>query len=269
MATIRRTVHWTVLADEATTLRLIGEAVEPTDFTVSRLGPDGIQIDVPRAIVKNRWAATITGTPSPGTQGTRVEWVVEGLGNKHYELVASLAEGMPEGSIYDHGIAEAAAKIPGGKLFGRREIAHLSNLLDYEEHVHVAAVGNLGGKLGLVALTDHRLMFVEKSIGNESLTEFDLGAINALSLGKRIGGEALSVSHSGRTAVINQLGHGLGDSIVRKYRELKAAAAAPAAPAAAAPDPLEQLDRLAALRDRGVLTEEEFQTQKAQLLAKM
>ena len=38
------------------------------------------------------------------------------------------------------------------------------------------------------------------------------------------------------------------------------------APAPAAPDPIEQLTKLAALRDQGILTEEEFATQKAKIL---
>jgi hypothetical protein len=39
------------------------------------------------------------------------------------------------------------------------------------------------------------------------------------------------------------------------------------APAAVAPDPLDQLQKLAALRDSGVLTDEEFAAQKAKILA--
>ena len=38
------------------------------------------------------------------------------------------------------------------------------------------------------------------------------------------------------------------------------------APAAAAPDPVAQLTQLAALRDSGALTEEEFEAQKAKIL---
>ena len=38
------------------------------------------------------------------------------------------------------------------------------------------------------------------------------------------------------------------------------------APIAAAPDPIEQLTRLAELRDQGVLTEDEFTVQKAKIL---
>jgi hypothetical protein len=39
-----------------------------------------------------------------------------------------------------------------------------------------------------------------------------------------------------------------------------------AQPAPAAPDPIEQLTKLAALKDQGILTEEEFAAQKAKIL---
>jgi hypothetical protein len=44
------------------------------------------------------------------------------------------------------------------------------------------------------------------------------------------------------------------------------AAAEPPPPAAPAADPIQQLKDLAALRDQGVLTDEEFETQKARVL---
>jgi Short C-terminal domain len=44
------------------------------------------------------------------------------------------------------------------------------------------------------------------------------------------------------------------------------ATAPPPAPEAGAPDPIEQLTQLAALRDSGALTEEEFEAQKAKIL---
>jgi Short C-terminal domain len=45
------------------------------------------------------------------------------------------------------------------------------------------------------------------------------------------------------------------------------APAPPPEPAAAAPDPIEQLTKLAALKDSGALTEAEFEAQKAKILA--
>ncbi len=43
--------------------------------------------------------------------------------------------------------------------------------------------------------------------------------------------------------------------------------AAPAAPTAPAPDPIQRLKDLADLKAKGILTEEEFATQKARILA--
>ena len=39
--------------------------------------------------------------------------------------------------------------------------------------------------------------------------------------------------------------------------------------AAVAPNPAEQIEQLATLRDQGILTEAEFETKKADLLARM
>ena len=50
-----------------------------------------------------------------------------------------------------------------------------------------------------------------------------------------------------------------------QYYEEPAQCAPPAA--AAAPDPIEQLTKLAQLKDQGILTDAEFQAQKAKILA--
>jgi hypothetical protein len=49
----------------------------------------------------------------------------------------------------------------------------------------------------------------------------------------------------------------------QQYAEPQYAEPAPAEPA---PDPIEQLKQLAALKDQGILTEEEFAAQKAKIL---
>lgn len=266
MATILRTVHWTVLAAAGDPIALVTKAVEPTDFSVTSSTPTSIVIDVPRAMMKNRWGATITGTISPSAHGTDIEWVVDGPGNKHYEHMVTIADGMPERSLFDHGIPEAVAKV-ALKLFGRKEIRHLANVLDRGELVHAIGVGNLAGKMGIVALTDRRLLFLEKSIGSENLVEFSLGSLGALSLEKKMGGETLTITHSGTTATITTLQHGQGDAIARKFRELKEQPPAAAAPSTS--DPIAQIERLAALRDKGILSDDEFQAQKTQLLANL
>jgi hypothetical protein len=268
MATISRTVSWTLLADVDEALAHVQQAVGQTDFEVTHTDRRSVTVDVPRAIMKNRWAAKIQGdvTASPGR--TDIDWTVEGLGDKHFEHLASIAEHLPEGLLYDHGIPAAAAKL-SNRIFGRKEISHLANILDRDEQVHAIGVGQYVNKAGIVALTDKRLLFLEKSmLGSEDMTDFSLSSIGAISLGKKMTGETLTVTHSGTSAVISALGHGQGDAIARTFRQLKEQQA-PAAPGVAAADPIAQIERLAGLHAKGILTDDEFQAQKAQILNRL
>lgn len=268
MATISRTVGWTLRADLDEALAKVQEAVRQTDFDVVHSDGQSIDIDVPRAIMKNRWAAKIHGVVTGSSNGTEIDWTVDGLGDKHFEHLATIAEHLPEGLLHDHGVPAAAAKL-ANRIFGRKEINHLANILNRGELVHALGVGQYAKKTGIIALTDKRLLFLEKSmLGSEDLTDFSLSSIGAISLAKKIGGETLTVTHSGTSAVISGLGHGQGDAIARIFRQLKEQAA-PAASSVAAVDPIAQIERLADLHAKGILTDEEFQAQKAQILARM
>jgi hypothetical protein len=79
-----------------------------------------------------------------------------------------------------------------------------------------------------------------------------------------------------RTAVVAGTATAVSNNVSRRQQsrwaqqgpaEPEAAEPPPAAPAAATPDLVSQLKELAALKEQGVLTDEEFATQKARLLA--
>jgi hypothetical protein len=71
------------------------------------------------------------------------------------------------------------------------------------------------------------------------------------------------------TAVSNRVSRRQADRWSRQgyYDEPEPAPPPPPAPAATpAPDPIEQLKQLAALKDQGILTDQEFAAQKAKIL---
>jgi hypothetical protein len=77
-----------------------------------------------------------------------------------------------------------------------------------------------------------------------------------------------------RTAVVAGTATAVSNRVSRRQanrwaEQEEVSAPAPVAPPPAAPaaDPIEQLKQLAALREQGVLTDEEFAAQKAKLLA--
>ncbi|MDO5753203.1 PH domain-containing protein [Arthrobacter sp.] len=266
MATISRTVQWTLLTDHTTVLDILPPAVEQAKFTVKSLSPSEIAVIVPQAILSNQWAAKITGAITPDAGKTHIDWRVEGLGNKHYKHLIKISEGLPEGLLDDHGI-EAAASQVALRIFGRKEIAHLANVLDRGENVDAIGVGRFENKAGIAAATDRRLLFLEKSIGSEDLTSFSLGAIQSIDLKKAMGGETLKINYSGTKATITALGHGQGDSLIRAIRNAQTAPAPQQAPAAPATDVYGKLERIAELHAKGILTDEEFLQQKAIILS--
>jgi hypothetical protein len=69
------------------------------------------------------------------------------------------------------------------------------------------------------------------------------------------------------TAVSNRVSRRQGERWSRQGRDDEPEPApAPAAAAAPATDPIDQLKELAALKDQGILTDEEFAAQKAKIL---
>jgi Short C-terminal domain len=70
------------------------------------------------------------------------------------------------------------------------------------------------------------------------------------------------------TAVSNRVSRRQADRWSRQgyYDEPEPAPPPPAPAAAPAPDPIEQLKQLAALKDQGILTDQEFAAQKAKIL---
>lgn len=81
----------------------------------------------------------------------------------------------------------------------------------------------------------------------------------------------------GRTAVIAGTATAVSGRVARRQNakldqqaeQQQMAAQQPAEAAPAAEDPMDQLKKLAELKDQGILTEQEFSDQKAKILAQM
>lgn len=269
---ISRTVHWTLLANLEEALKAVADAVSKAKFKIESQTPGHIKVDVPRSLLLNQWAAKIEGAVEADGDRTHIRWTVEGLGDKHFAHIGKIAKGLPDGMLYDRGIPALMARTLG-IAFAIGEISHLPNVMDRGETVLAMAVGKVNGKSALGVVTDSRVFFLEKGLVavRESLTAFDLSVIQAVHTAKSAGGESLTITYSGMTAVMTHIPHGAGDTLAEAIRSAKAShqTSAPAAQGQVQnPDVIGQLERLASLRSQGVLTEDEFQDQKSSLLAK-
>jgi hypothetical protein len=88
---------------------------------------------------------------------------------------------------------------------------------------------------------------------------------------KAMTGETLKIFASGNQSEIKSMMHGQADALVRRFHTQSQLTPAdvPASAAQQVDDPLAQLERLGQLRDKGLLSDEEFEAKKIELLGRL
>jgi len=166
-------------------------------------------------------------------------------------------------------IAEAAARM-SWTFGGKRELKKLVEHVQDDEVVSFIAQGTYQTNQGIVVLTDQRLLFVFYGFASAVVEDFPLRSITSVASKKGIGSGTLIVHVAGAathiTSVINSdLGHIL-DALRLAVKAGQNPQQVLMHQAPAAIDVADQLGKLAALRDRGILSDDEFAAQKAKLL---
>jgi hypothetical protein len=155
--------------------------------------------------------------------------------------------------------------------FTKKERNHLHEVMVPGETIHAMTSGFLDGNTWLVTVTDRRVLFLDKGmIFGLKQMELPLSQISAIShktgllLGK------IEVSTAGGTKLIDMIEKKDVTKVAQIISELvnrtRNGQLAPQ-PFQGTPDVASQLERLAALKNQGILTEAEFQQQKAKLLS--
>jgi hypothetical protein len=164
----------------------------------------------------------------------------------------------------------AAALRLGSRLRDPGELAPVAAYLTDAETVRFVAQGTHERGGGVLVLTDERLLFFLRRVLTPTL-DLRLGAISSVTTSSgfstgevalQVGEDVVAVSRISKVDV-EPLAHAVRQAVV-------AAPAEPAAPeTAVATDPFEAMEKLARLRDTGVLTEAEFAAKKQELLDRL
>lgn len=164
-----------------------------------------------------------------------------------------------------------AAEIGDDQFFTKKELAHLPEVLIDGEQVLAFTSGLMDNNTWLIALTDQRMILLDKGLlYGLKQTEFWLDKVYAVTCKTGLIFGTLEVQVSSDNKVIKNVPKKAAAAFAAKAREaMEAARRASTAEAKTEPedDVVSKLERLAALKERGVLSEEEFQAQKAKLLA--
>lgn len=165
-------------------------------------------------------------------------------------------------------------KLDGVSSFlAKKEIKELPNILWHDEELKGLIQGMYNNGNGLLVATNSRLIFVNKKLlGGIVVEDFPYDKISSIQYETGLMFGKITIYTSGNKAIIEQTDKKQARTFCDEARERisnKPAATAPipvAAPAGAQIDIADQLQKLAVLKDSGILTEEEFQTQKKKLL---
>lgn len=157
------------------------------------------------------------------------------------------------------------------KFGTRKEIKHLREVLDADEKILGMTSGFYDGNTWLVTVTDKRLLFLDKGMiyGLKQVDiHFDQVSAVAHKTGLLLG--EIMVTTGGGLVKVEKISKQDVPRVATLIKDRIAALREAGRPSAAAPagddDVVSKLERLAKLRDSGVLTEEEFQQQKQALL---
>jgi hypothetical protein len=155
---------------------------------------------------------------------------------------------------------------------GKRELKKLPGHLHEGETVRFIAEGTYEHDQGIVVLTDVRLLFLFHGMTRQRKEDFPLDRISSVQTKSGMLKGEMKVFVSGNTASISGIIKSdlnpLADA-VRQGMSAQHAAPPTAPPTAPTDDPYEALRKLASLRDAGVLTEDEFEAKKQDLLGRM
>lgn len=207
----------------------------------------------------------------PGVRGEgplRLHWV-------RWQTVVPQPAGSIEGECQvsedDRPDITAAKSRMRVKLGAGREIKRLPEHLWEGETVERMTTGTYGNGTGLIVLTDRRLLFLRDGVMSQRSEDFPLEKVSSVQWASGLLMGAITIFASGNKSEIKNVGKDDGKEIVDIVRaRLSAPQPAPmATPSPTQPDIIGQIRQLGELKDAGVLSEEEFETKKAELLRRL
>ena len=154
--------------------------------------------------------------------------------------------------------------------FTKKEINHLPAVLDEGEVIRGFTSGFYDGNTWLIVVTNRRLLFLDKGmIYGMKQMEMPLKHISAISHKTGLMFGEISVQTSGGTHKISKVFKKNVSLIARTISDLikETHEPAPINNQNNSVDVATQLEKLGSLKEKGLLTDEEFQTQKTKLLS--
>jgi hypothetical protein len=167
---------------------------------------------------------------------------------------------------------EAARARMRSTLGSGKEIKRLVGHLWEDEQVERMVKGTYGRGTGLLVLTDRRLLFLKEGMTKQT-EDFPLEKVSSVQWSSGLTLGTITIFASANKAEIKNVNKDAGkemtDHVRHRLSEPKPSTAPTGDQTAVAVDIPDQIRKLGELRDSGMMTPEEFEAKKAELLARM
>lgn len=160
-------------------------------------------------------------------------------------------------------------------LFGTsKEVSHLPEILEDDENIKYLTSGIVDGTTWLVVCTQKRILFIDYGfLFGVKQSEMALENINSISYKTGLFLGSIEIWHGGAKMLIDNCQKNtvkpFVDAVNAAIKELKNSSVQSGESKSGGDDVVSKLEKLAALKEKGILTDEEFATQKAKILGNM
>lgn len=166
-----------------------------------------------------------------------------------------------------------AAEVGDDLFFTKKELEHLPEILLDGEYVISFTSGMMDGNTWLITLTDKRIIFLDKGmLYGLKQAVIDLDKVNAVSCETGLLLGSISIQDGATTRTIKNVQKKTVVNFTNKVRDALEARKRPQpshptlSNTAETIDVISQLERLASLKEKGVLSQDEFDQQKRKLI---
>jgi len=157
------------------------------------------------------------------------------------------------------------------QFFTKKELNYLPEVLMEKEQVLGFTSGLMDANTWLITLTDKRIIFLDKGmIYGLKQSIVDLDKVNAVSGSTGLLFGTITITDGANDRLIKNVWKKTVKNFTNKVQEALEARKSPQQAVQQTQDkevdPYEQLEKIAGLKDKGIITEEEFETQKKKIL---
>lgn len=157
------------------------------------------------------------------------------------------------------------------RFLGKWEINELPKILWEDENILRLSDGYYNQGVGIVVATNKRILFLNKGIFSSQIEDFAYNKISSIQCNKGLVLASLIIYTAGNKAVIDNMGKDdaqyFADCIrARISQEDNSSSPQTTNNIISSDDVVSKLERLAKLKEQGILTDEEFAQQKAKIL---